>query len=615
MQIKKKYLILGLAILTLVGCQNQVFFNPFKLSHNINTLEVPPQFNWSLSITVDLELEMNLIGDSLESLEGEILYLLDTNFRILTRGIIRDNKTHLYYKVPLNLGVMYAYLPATGNFEYIYSTACLGKLSFLYGWDNPDEESFLQYLEFPFDETYFDDLKTGHGLKASVFGNSDFSENSLESVSKVRSNLNVDGTWYKTSGNKAPASIENYEGNPALKLGQQDKKKVDVFQTISWTESGEFTVTMQAICPKDKDIKVKLYLLFYDSNGKQLSQRHSNYNIKKAKGWKTLTVSGEIPNKTSFLKLNIQDQGHKETVWIDDITTNYDTDNDQDDDGIPDDEDDYPDDSERAFNDYYPGENSTGTLAFEDLWPSKGDYDFNDLIIDYRFNQVRNADNNVVEILARITLRAIGGSFHNGFGFELPVNQNLVSSVSGTQHQEGIVETRNNGTEEGADEAIIIVFEDAWNYLMNPGSSFVNTNSESDDVDPYTFDVVIQFTRGLTNQELVSPPYNPFIFTNSQRDVEIHLFGKNPTVKMNRDLLGTGDDYSTSENSQYFKTSANLPWALDIPSTFDYPEEKATIDSAYNHFIEWAETGGNSKNDWYHEKSGYRNVLKIFRQN
>jgi hypothetical protein len=31
-----------------------------------------------------------------------------------------------------------------------------------------------------------------------------------------------------------------------------------------------------------------------------------------------------------------------------------------------------------------------GTLAYEDLWPSKGDYDFNDLVVDYDFNIVKN---------------------------------------------------------------------------------------------------------------------------------------------------------------------------------------------------------------------------------
>ncbi len=35
-----------------------------------------------------------------------------------------------------------------------------------------------------------------------------------------------------------------------------------------------------------------------------------------------------------------------------------------------------------------PSEQFTGTLAYEDLWPGKGDYDFNDLVVDYDFDIV-----------------------------------------------------------------------------------------------------------------------------------------------------------------------------------------------------------------------------------
>ena len=53
---------------------------------------------------------------------------------------------------------------------------------------------------------------------------------------------------------------------------------------------------------------------------------------------------------------------------------------DKDDDGVSDDSDDYPDDETKAFNNYYTAKNQVGTLAFEDLWPYKGDYDFNELL-------------------------------------------------------------------------------------------------------------------------------------------------------------------------------------------------------------------------------------------
>ncbi len=51
---------------------------------------------------------------------------------------------------------------------------------------------------------------------------------------------------------------------------------------------------------------------------------------------------------------------------------------DKDGDGIPDDEDEFPEDAERAFTANYLGETTWKTLMFEDLWPNKGDYDLTD---------------------------------------------------------------------------------------------------------------------------------------------------------------------------------------------------------------------------------------------
>jgi len=60
---------------------------------------------------------------------------------------------------------------------------------------------------------------------------------------------------------------------------------------------------------------------------------------------------------------------------------------DSDGDGVPNDEDAYPYDTERAFNNFYPS-GDYASLAFEDLWPGLGDYDFNDLVLDYTIEKV-----------------------------------------------------------------------------------------------------------------------------------------------------------------------------------------------------------------------------------
>lgn len=149
MAAKRFFTILILVVLVLAGCENSVFFNPFKNGRSLNTVQVPEYFTWTLATKVDLTIDLQLENDSIESIEGHRIYLLDTSFQVLTRGVIHDDTTHLYYKVPTNAGQMIVYFPTTGNYEYIYSWACWGTLPFPYAWTDPDEESELKYLELP----------------------------------------------------------------------------------------------------------------------------------------------------------------------------------------------------------------------------------------------------------------------------------------------------------------------------------------------------------------------------------------------------------------------------------------------------------------------------------
>ncbi len=606
-----KYSIFFLIILALNACNDSPFFNPYAGSNSLNTIRIPDNFNWSLSAKVDLTVAMKAQGQVLESIEGEQILLLDTLQNVLTRAIIHDQETRLYCKIPANLGQMIVYFPATGNFEYIYSWACLGTLYFDYAWDNPEVENQLQYLELSNENINSGALKSGTGLKASVFGNSDFSQNSLTEVSSFTDNLNTNGQWYVTTGNKAPATIEN----EMLLIGQQKNRTVEVFQTVNWTEGGEFEVIVPVRSTDKKDVNIELFLFFYSRNGDLLRQKNKKYKVKKPENWEEINVQEEVPDNTYYIKFMIQDEGKSDKPFeIDNISSTYNSDPDTDKDGVLDREDDFPNDPLRAYNDFFPSEDDFGTLAFEDLWPAKGDYDFNDLVVDYRFNQVRNSENLIVEILATISLRAIGGSFHNGFGFELPFSKTLIDGIDGQELQEGIVNLESNGTETGSENATVIVFEDAWNYIRVTGVSFVNTYSDAAQAEPYVFNLQIRFTEGLTDEEAGSPPYNPFIFINGDRSREVHLYGNQPTDLMNLELFGTGDDYSNTGSAAYFKTASNLPWALDIPASFDYPEEKNPVNEAYLNFIEWAETAGSSRNDWYQEKDGYRVPDKIFRR-
>lgn len=285
-------------------------------------------------------------------------------------------------------------------------------------------------------------------------------------------------------------------------------------------------------------------------------------------------------------------------------------------DGVADIDDDFPADATRAYTNYYPAA-GFGTLAYEDLWPSKGDYDFNDLVIDYRFKTITNGSNHIVETFATFTIKAFGASFENGFGFQLGNNtiaSSAIVSVTGYDLQEGYINLAANGIESSQSMPTIIVYDNAFNIMQHPGIGIgVNTETSAPYVEPETIDIYIDYTDGVyTLTELAIADFNPFIIVNLVREVEVHLPDYPPTSLANQALFGSNDDDSNPATTKYYKTVSNLPWAIHIPEPFDYPIEKTEITSAYLKFAEWAESGGALFPDWYQDKPGYRNDAVIY---
>jgi LruC domain-containing protein len=283
---------------------------------------------------------------------------------------------------------------------------------------------------------------------------------------------------------------------------------------------------------------------------------------------------------------------------------NIDTDND----GIIDAQDDFPNDPEAAHAQYTPSDIGWGSLSFEDLWPSRGDYDFNDLVVNYRFTQVANANNEVVRLEGRFRVKAIGASFRNGFGFKLDIDPNLIAGVTGYNHTDNIITLDAKGLEAGhSSGSTIIVFDDAFDNIPAPSSGiFINTERNSPIVTGEMIEVIINFTNPVDPALMGSAPFNPFIFINGDRGRELHLADKPSTDLANTSYFNTGHDDSDPANNRYYRTENNLPWGINIIHEFRYPVEKVPINSAYNFFNDWALSSGSSYSDWYKDNSGYR---------
>lgn len=284
--------------------------------------------------------------------------------------------------------------------------------------------------------------------------------------------------------------------------------------------------------------------------------------------------------------------------------------NDSDGDGVEDEYDEYPDDIQRAYNNWYPqeGEDEWGTLAFEDYWPSQGDYDFNDLVVDYRFQLVTNGANLVVDVNGFFRLRAIGASFSNGFGIEFPFHADSVDVLSTEPVDLPLVQQNSN------DNLVLIYFDSAMDYMSPAGEDqFVNTVMEESAVDYFEFSMAMTLTPivNINNLEWLAP-FNPFIYINGERGKEVHLAGFPPTDFADRSYFGEYDDDSNLTEGRYYKTVDNLPWALNLPSNWLYPQEQISITEAYLHLADWAQSSGAEHTDWYENTDGNTDESKLY---
>ena len=280
---------------------------------------------------------------------------------------------------------------------------------------------------------------------------------------------------------------------------------------------------------------------------------------------------------------------------INDLTTfrvysdNPDT-SDSDGDGILDIDDSYPNDPEAAFELFTPSKYGTGTIAFEDLWPSNGDYDFNDMALNYKAIAVLNSNNLAVRVDFICNVKSNFAGFTNGVGIEISgITPSQIENVSGTIYSENYININPNGTEANQDRAVIILTDNADNMLSEKIIS-------------------IKFNEPISTEELGAAPFNPFIIANKIRDHEIHLPYQNTTLLGENLIEISGSNKDVDGN---YISDTGFPWAISIIHDFKVPKESVPIVDAYNFFNDWAVSGGNNHKDWYKDNPGNRNSNKI----
>lgn len=236
----------------------------------------------------------------------------------------------------------------------------------------------------------------------------------------------------------------------------------------------------------------------------------------------------------------------------------------------------------------------SGVYAFEDEWPKAGDYDMNDVLVQYTYQKTFNIRNNILnESFAFKTFFNKRTVFTNGLGFTL-TNEGNSEKTEYLIKKEGENEfSPASGTDKITSDGNVIILTDN-----------VKTNQNAE------YKITREYNESTKKQETT---IDAFIYRPSKGDtrLEVHCPMQKPTSKVDASLFGQYDDRSVPDKGIYYISDKEniYPFAFYLSNAnindieklknFDQNERKA-ISELYPDFINWAKYGKNP--DWYKKK-------------
>lgn len=261
---------------------------------------------------------------------------------------------------------------------------------------------------------------------------------------------------------------------------------------------------------------------------------------------------------------------------------------------------------------FYPSAAGFVTIAFEDLWPSLGDYDMNDFVVHYRTGY-STVGSKVTAVSIAGEILAMGASFRNGFAVSIDgLDRQFVDEGSIEYEINGVMQER-SPLESGQSKAVFVVADNLWDYVEPAeGCSFYRTESNCGESPiQFGFRIDAQLNTPVESSGLDLGLFNPFLFATPGfnrnsifdsppgRPLEIHLKNQPPTDLADEALLGRADDHSNIGQSLFYLTGGGLPWGLEIGTQWKHPSEYVDLVDAYPDFIEFVTSEGEQNKDWY----------------
>jgi len=239
---------------------------------------------------------------------------------------------------------------------------------------------------------------------------------------------------------------------------------------------------------------------------------------------------------------------------------------------------------------YFPSSDQFYTVAYEDQFPNRGDYDFNDLVVAYRVYLELDTSGNAVGIGGEGYLVARGGGFDSDWHLRLPLP--ATASGSGTvtvfapdQLAPIAGHPRKVSFNGPADLQVFTSVGTLWRDGTN---DFVNTPKDQALVRGHRFTFKLQLDSALPASQFPVTPFDPYLFVYNT-GYEIHLPGRSAVL---------GNSRNVRDGRTTFVDPSGYPFSMILPQDWQVPVEYTDLGLAYSDFLGFVR-GDLAKQDWY----------------
>ena len=237
---------------------------------------------------------------------------------------------------------------------------------------------------------------------------------------------------------------------------------------------------------------------------------------------------------------------------------------------------------------YFPSANSYYMVGYEDLYPAKGDYDFNDLTVAYQVRYGLNEDNKVVTIRGTAYLITRGAGYNHNWHLQigLPEQNADGTPVSATLDCTTFLDSKNEYNHVPCDttatgqingDADMVIFSGTKQIFADPyGNYFTNAvKGQLFAIGPKSM-FRLDLNTPVAPGEIAAAPFDP------------HL-----------EVLNTGKIVKLLEVDPQYKDENGFPFGMLLPSEWRPPLEYNSISDVYPLFDDFVASEGSSSKNWY----------------